>query len=148
MPKEVRYILFEHDEVAAALRDHSAELSWYNETPSAQLGWQLRLLATDCGGVAAQLFKPARPGGTEELREIARGALESALLGFCKTNHIPLPVRSHKMFELMGGRVALIATLNTHAEKTVVEAAPGVLRYSDKDTEALRSRETARVTAD
>lgn len=138
MPKEVRYILFSPDEVHAALLCHVGERAWGVAEPPSTRGLYAELHATPSGGVAARLLRPRHQATAEETHRLGESDLLAAVLAFCRAAHVPLPMAGQKALELMNGRLAMTVTLNSEA--ACIEAGTGVLRYTDRQTEALRQR--------
>jgi hypothetical protein len=108
MPKEVRYLLFSHEEVLRALLEDADR-----ETPgrtAAPAEFRLTLHAAG-GGVVATVAR--RAGGTQGLQEVTGTGLMAVILRMCARHRIPMPRRGLKRLEVAEGGLALTVTLDS-----------------------------------
>jgi len=108
MPKEVRYLLFSHEEVLRALLEDADR-----ETPgrpAMPADFRLSLQAAG-GGVVATVAR--RVGGGQGVQEVTGTGLMAVMLRMCARHRIPMPRRGLKRLEVAEGGLALTVTLDT-----------------------------------
>lgn len=105
MPSELRYIMFDSEEVRIAVCRFLATKS--NRIDAKAIG---RIAVFTSGGeVVADIYSSRNVAGS--LR-IDSSDLIQALLWFCRLNRIPLPQLSTKRLELSEGQLVLVTGVN------------------------------------
>ena len=109
MPKEVRYLLFSHDEVLRALLEDADRTA--PGPPSRPADFRLTLDAAGGGAVVAHVARRgAGPAGTQE---VTGTGLMAVVLRICQRDRIPMPLRGRKRLEVAEGGLALTVTLDS-----------------------------------
>lgn len=129
MSQEVRYIVFDEADIAAALIGWSRRQGGVVDAgPFAPI--RLRRTGTE---IEAALRAEDRDAPT---RVALRGSeLTAALIQFCGRRRIPLPRRSAKRLVLQNGRLVLMTTLNV--EPAEPRVADGAVCYDEPLVRAL-----------
>jgi hypothetical protein len=135
MPKEIHYFLFSNEELHVALTQFQRARS---ETLPAG-GIPALKLESGPGGLSARLTITATDeSASRRTFEFNEQQLLGAVTLFCKSQRIPLAVRAEKRLEVVGDRLALLATVN--AERGAPEKQEGTIRYTDQDLESRRRK--------
>ncbi len=101
MPKEIRHVQFDQQDLRAALSAYLRQASWTN--PVTGIG--AIDLADDSVGPVAMVVTHTPQGMREVV--VPSEDLHSALLMFCKHMRIPLPIRSVKTLQRSGETLVL-----------------------------------------
>ncbi len=108
MPKEVRYLLFSHDEVLRALLEDADRT-----TPGPRaMPAEFRLTLDGGAGGAVVAHVARRGGGTGGMQEVTGTGLMAVVLRICQRDRIPMPLRGRKRLEVAEGGLALTVTLD------------------------------------
>ncbi len=101
MPKEIRHVQFDEQDLRAALSSYLRQASWTN--PVTGIG--AIDLAEDSFGPVAMVVTHTPHGPREVV--VPSEDLHSALLMYCKHTRIPLPIRSMKSLQRSGDTLIL-----------------------------------------
>lgn len=119
--KELRCLVFTDQEVVRAVLDRRrrvkdtlpvgtvSKVAYHRHEGSEQEGIETRLTITDDNGAVTELPLPE----TE---------VTAALVGYCMSRRIPLPVASDKMLHLINGALTLMITMNFNKAPRLVVA--------------------------
>ena len=107
MPKEIRHVQFDAQDLRAALTAYLRRVSWTN--PITGVG-AIELAEDPFGPVA--IVVTHTPHGPREV-VVPSEDLHSALLMYCKQARIPLPIRSVKTVQLSGETLILDVSRTT-----------------------------------
>ena len=107
MPKEVRYLLFSHDEVLRALLEDADRATPGRRARPAD--FHLRLSAASGAVVATVTARRQDPAA----QDVTGTGLLAVLLRLCKRHRIPMPLKGLKRLEVAEGGLALTITLDT-----------------------------------
>ena len=107
MPKEVRYLLFSHDEILRALLE-DAERAMPGRRASPD-DYRLTIDANG-GAVVARVMLRAQ-GGSAMRQDVAGSGLMAVVLRICQRERIPMPLRGRKRLEAAEGGLALTVAL-------------------------------------
>jgi hypothetical protein len=106
--RELRFILFSDEEVVIALLDHH----YPNWRRSRQFDIGKARLEIDAQAPEAiRIALLGRFAGTWQRRGFRNEDVLAALLGYCRSARIPLPLRGVKALEMMQGRLAMRVTI-------------------------------------
>jgi hypothetical protein len=133
MPKEIHYILFSKEELHVALVQFQRARA--EKLPTGGIP-TLELSTGPEGPVAKMTIAGIGENASTQSFEFGQDQLLGAITLFCKAQRIPLAVRAEKRIEVVGDRLALLATLN--AERGAPEKQDGTIRYTDQEIEAGR----------
>ena len=112
MTAEFRHIFFNDGELVRILSSHLKKLG--SRMPSgAILGLEIEdePIALIRGHIAPD------KGGESETVELGGKDLESAVIGYCISQRIPLPAKGIKRLQSFNGRLALVVTVNVKDER-------------------------------
>lgn len=109
MPKEVRYLLFSHDEVLRALLEDADRTTPGPRADPAD--FRLTLDAAAGGAVVAHVAR--RGAGSLGMQEVTGTGLMAVVLRICLRDQIPMPLRGRKRLEVAEGGLALTVTLGS-----------------------------------
>ncbi len=117
VPSELRYIMFDAEEVRVAVCQH---LAFKNKRIDPRAIGRVAVFTAGTE-VVADVYSARDPSAS--LR-VETTELMQALLAFCRLNRIPLPRLSPKKLELSDGRLVLVTGTNpTPTEPKVVDGA-------------------------
>ena len=107
MPKEVRYLLFSHDEILRALLEDAERA-----TPGRRaMPDNYRLTIDVKGGVVVARVMLREQGGGAMPQDVTGSGLMAVVLRICQRNRIPMPLRGRKRLEAAEGGLALTVAL-------------------------------------
>ena len=109
MPAEIRHIVFCSSEIAAAVREYRRQVR--RPLPTGALR-RLDMSASTGGGVRLAIEIAPDTGGSPETTEFGNAELADALIQYCDTHHIPLPIAGTKGLQRFGENLLLIVTTN------------------------------------
>lgn len=109
MPAEIRHIVFCSSEIAAAVREYRRQVR--RPLPTGALR-RLEMTASTGGGVRLAIEITPDSGGSPETTEFGNAELADALIQYCDTHHIPLPLAGTKGLQRFGENLLLIITNN------------------------------------
>ena len=108
MPRQVRCIVFSREEVLAALVEHRRR----RQRPLPPGSLERIVTGSGEAGTFAQLRICSDADQETILVAFDNAEIQEALIGFCRSRHIPLARRAEKRISPQGSGIALIATLN------------------------------------
>ena len=109
MPAEIRHIVFCPSEIAAAVREYRRQVR--RPLPTGALR-RLDMSASAGGGVRLAIEIAPDSGGSPETTEFGNAELADALIQYCDTHHVPLPIAGTKGLQRFGENLLLIVTTN------------------------------------
>ena len=108
MPRQVRCIVFSREEVVSALVEHRRR----HGAPLPPGSLERIVTGSGEAGTFAQLRICSDADRETILIAFDNAEIQEALIGFCRSRHIPLARRAEKRVSPQGSSIALIATLN------------------------------------
>jgi hypothetical protein len=108
VPRQVRCIVFSREEVVSALVEHRRR----RERPLPPGHLERIVTGSGAAGTFAHLRLRADADQETILVAFDNAEIREALIGFCRSRHIPLARRAEKRVTAQGSGIALIATLN------------------------------------
>lgn len=109
MPAEIRHIVFCSAEIAAAVREYRRQVR--RPLPTGALR-RLDMNTAPGGGVRLAIEIAPDGGGPPETAELGSAELAEALIQYCGTHHILLPLAGTKGVQRFGDSLLLIVTTN------------------------------------
>ena len=109
MPAEIRHIVFCSSEIAAAVREYRRQV--HRPLPAGALR-RLDMNGAAGGGVRLAIEIAPDNGGAPQTAELGNAELADALIQYCDTHHIPLPMTGTKSLQRFGENLLLIVTNN------------------------------------
>jgi hypothetical protein len=109
LPAEIRHIVFCSSEIAAAVREYRRQV--HRPLPTGALR-RLEMSCAAGGGVRLAIEIAPDVGGSPQTAELGNAELADALIQYCETHHIPLPLTGTKALQRFGESLLLIVTNN------------------------------------
>jgi hypothetical protein len=109
LPAEIRHIVFCSSEIAAAVREYRKQV--HRPLPTGALR-RLDMSCSAGGGVRLAIEIAPDSGGSPQTAELGSAELADALIQYCDTHHIPLPLTGTKSLQRFGENLLLIVTNN------------------------------------
>jgi hypothetical protein len=109
LPAEIRHIVFCSSEIAAAVREYRRQV--HRPLPIGALR-RLDLNPSASGGVRLVIEIAPDSGGAPQTAELGNAELADALIQYCETHHVPLPLTGTKSLQRFGENLLLIVTNN------------------------------------
>lgn len=109
MPAEIRHIVFCSSEIAAAVREYRRQV--HRPLPIGALR-RLDMSPSAGGGVRLAIEIAPDSGGSPQTAELGNAELADALIQYCETHHVPLPLIGTKSLQRFGDNLLLIVTNN------------------------------------
>jgi hypothetical protein len=108
VPRQVRCIVFSREEVVSALVEHRRR----RERPLPPGHLERIVTGSGAAGTFAHLRLRADADQETILVAFDNAEIREALIGFCRSRHIPLARKAGKRISPQGSGIALITTLN------------------------------------
>lgn len=141
--KELRYLLFSNEELYHAL------LTWLRMRNSElSLGFLKRLTINNMGKPDITI-NYVNNKGVELVHRFDDQDVVSALILYCRENHIPLSARAAKSLEIHDGAIGLLCKLSgkSNSDKTLDDHAPFVKEFSKPAKKQLAASSRGRASA-
>jgi hypothetical protein len=132
MTKEIRYLLFSNEELYQAL---TASLRARDKPLPKGFLKSIRVGTTDKPQIALRYVSD---NGAESTIAFEDQDVLSALIVYCRQNHIPLAAKATKALEIRGGAVGLFCTLNFKATK--ITTTDNKVSYGDEHSDAMTDK--------
>ena len=103
MPQDIRHVLFNEREVCEMVFDLLASRGDKRTISGARIE-----VGEEHGGVCIRMHYSAAPSSErQQLLLAGREALAAAIL-FCRSHHVPLPMKADKTLQMIKGHLALV----------------------------------------
>ena len=105
--REIRTIIFDHDELKVAIEEYQQRSRTHFPKGS------IKSLAVSDGPPTVRL-NIAGPTGPDRILTLSADDILSALIEFCITHKVRLPIRSTKRIEVVEGAASLVITIGSN----------------------------------